>query len=421
MRAAVEMPDSDLPSIAFASCNRPYVDQSYWTQIAAEHPSHFFWIGDAVYTKSPLISKLHDAYDLQLSHPEYKSFVKNVHVDGVWDDHDYGINDGGRDVPQRSERQSEFLRFLRQSGNQDLSALDGQDGVYHSIDVPFRGHSMKVIFLDTRSFRSSNYIRSLAEQRFPLSAIVASAIRGAYSVMGFGRKYDADMLGQQQWAWLERTLQDSRADLTVIVSSVQVLTSNPVFESWGHFPTERQRLLDLIGQHNPKRTLLLSGDVHLGELSVASYQHGGQLLEVTSSGLTHTGTDNPINAALCPLMMNMFHRHRETKQAFFTGKNYGTIQLAPIGSDGFNVTIAVKSLEPGTLGEVQLSRSILLTEETIAVAAAGDVKFADFPVLPAGLQIAVYFTIFTVLAVLVKWIRSCMGLRTARAPKRKKA
>ena len=46
---------------------------------------------------------------------------------------------------------------------------------------------------------------------------------------------------------------------------VQVFTSNPWVESWGHFHAARLRLVALLERHRPKGLLLLSGDVHFSE------------------------------------------------------------------------------------------------------------------------------------------------------------
>lgn len=47
----------------------------------------------------------------------------------------------------------------------------------------------------------------------------------------------------------------------------QVLTSNPLVESWGHFPQSRDRLLRLLHRTHPRGLVLLSGDVHHAELA----------------------------------------------------------------------------------------------------------------------------------------------------------
>ena len=51
----------------------------------------------------------------------------------------------------------------------------------------------------------------------------------------------------------------------LIVSSVQLLTSNPLVESWGHFPASKARLLALLAEARPASALVLSGDVHFAE------------------------------------------------------------------------------------------------------------------------------------------------------------
>ena len=48
-----------------------------------------------------------------------------------------------------------------------------------------------------------------------------------------------------------------------------MLTSNPLVESWAHFPAAKRRLLRLLQDTNPANLLLLSGDVHYAELSGA--------------------------------------------------------------------------------------------------------------------------------------------------------
>ena len=103
--------------------------------------------------------------------------------------------------------------------------------------------------------------------KFPLSALVAAAIRWACVTAGLGLDYGGDILGEEQWKWLELQLQqDPRPSVTIIVSSIQVLTSNPVFESWMHFPQAKQRLLRLLEAYKPNHLVLISGDVHHSEV-----------------------------------------------------------------------------------------------------------------------------------------------------------
>jgi alkaline phosphatase D len=78
---------------------------------------------------------------------------------GIWDDHDYGINDAGKDTANKEERKTMFLDFLNiyktlpsssssssssslslQNTNNNeynniLKRLYNQEGLYHSFDV----------------------------------------------------------------------------------------------------------------------------------------------------------------------------------------------------------------------------------------------------------------------------------------------
>lgn len=151
-------------------------------------------------------------------------------------------------------------------------------------------------------------------------------------------------MGEDQWRWLEGALTESTADFHVVVSSIQIFTSNPVVESWGHFPAEKRRLLDLMKKHDPSGLIFLSGDVHHGELSRVQVQReNGESLwvEMTSSGLTHTCGDSMFNRILCPKMLKTFPAHRLPSQDllkdqnqeedknenenYFIGKNFGLI------------------------------------------------------------------------------------------------
>ena len=119
----------------------------------------------------------------------------------------------------------------------------------------------------------------------------------------FCRHSPPQILGEAQWSWLERELQENSNDnntVHIIVSSIQVLTTNPFVESWGHFPDELVRLLRLLN-NNLSGVILLSGDVHYAEISSTMHamtNHDDDhddlekrsLFEVTSSGLTHSCT-----------------------------------------------------------------------------------------------------------------------------------
>jgi alkaline phosphatase D len=104
---------------------------------------------------------------------------------------------------------------------------------------------------------------------------------------------DSDMLGAKQWAWLESELEDNGASLNLIVSSVQVVASEHRHEKWANFPRSRARLLGLISRFDVLGAVLVSGDRHIGEISVEREGTPYPLYDITASGLTHSWTNFP--------------------------------------------------------------------------------------------------------------------------------
>lgn len=82
--------------IAFGSCNKPNLDQPLWGPILRTTPSAFAWLGDIAYTKDGDVAALPALYARQAANAGYRELCRATRVVGVRDDHDYGINDGGR-------------------------------------------------------------------------------------------------------------------------------------------------------------------------------------------------------------------------------------------------------------------------------------------------------------------------------------
>ena len=239
------------------------------------NPDLFIWTGDSVYASKNDVASLEKAYMNLTANEYYQRFKENVPIMGTWDDHDYGINDGGKYVDHIHERQKLFRKYILGDDANNLRSSDSDNDndmkLYTTINNIFypSGATVKFIILDTRSYRDNHYIRSLGEFKLPLFPIIAALIRTTYTILGFGRNYIGDILGKKQWLWLENELKTTTSDFNIIVSSIQVLTSNPVVESWGHFPIAKKKLLSLIVEYNPRGIAFLSGDVHHAEISQA--------------------------------------------------------------------------------------------------------------------------------------------------------
>jgi alkaline phosphatase D len=105
---------------------------------------------------------------------------------------------------------------------------------------------------------------------------------------------DGDVLGEEQWAWLEAELTGSEAQLHVIGGGFQFLPTDHPYEKWANFGQARARLFDVINRSGAPGVILLSGDRHISEImKVEDAALPYLLYEVTSSGMTHSWSDNP--------------------------------------------------------------------------------------------------------------------------------
>ncbi len=255
-----------LTTIAFGSCNKQGEPQPLWDDILAQRPDLWIWLGDNIYGDTDDMKKMRSMYAKQLAQPDYRQLITTVPVVGTWDDHDYGVNDGGKEFAPKAASRDLLLEFLAVPKNQPVW---DREGAYQAYTFGPTGRRVKILLLDTRYFRD---------------ALVASAD----TARRYGANALGDLLGEAQWRWLEAELSNSDAQVHLIGSSIQVLAEDHGFEKWANFPRSRQRLLDLIADTQAPGVVLLSGDRHIGEIS--RYDAPGvayPLYDLTSSGLTH--------------------------------------------------------------------------------------------------------------------------------------
>lgn len=249
--------------IAFGSCNKQYLSQPLWKEIIKNKPKLWLWLGDNIYGDTQDMGVMKRKYDQQLANSGYQELVKNTEVAGTWDDHDYGVNDGGTEYAKKKESQQLMLDFL---GYPKDAPIRQQEGVYSSRTLSKDGHNVKVILLDSRYFRDQ-----------------LQRIDGVYQPNSTGT-----ILGEKQWKWLEQELTNSKADVHMIGCGIQFIPEDHRFEKWANFPNERTRLFKLIAKTKAKNVVFISGDRHIAEVS----KYKGALsekpiYEVTASGLTH--------------------------------------------------------------------------------------------------------------------------------------
>lgn len=263
--------------IAFGSCSRQNSQEQLWDEVVQLKPDLWIWGGDNIYGDTHDMSVLSKKYHEQKSRPSYQKLLQNCPVTGTWDDHDYGINDGGTYYSRKEESKQLALDFLGLPANHPVRT---RPGLYHSYVLGKSPRDILILNLDTRWFRDTVYKEFYYD---------SAANRKRYRYLP---NPDGDILGEAQWAWLEAELRSTRAALVIINSSIQVLAEDHDFEKWSNFPQARQRLLNLLQKYPERRVLIMSGDRHIAEISKMNVPGlPYPLYDITSSGLTHTWSE----------------------------------------------------------------------------------------------------------------------------------
>ena len=261
-----------IQTLVIGSCAQQDGDQSYWQQMLAESPDLFLFIGDNIYADGMRYRRLKKEYRKLGRSPGYQAMQDRATVLAIWDDHDFGENDGGASYGNKHHSKRAFLKFF-EPPKEDRVWLG--PGLYRDYIFGNEGQRVQVILLDTRFFRS------------PLNALPKDqwGKKGRYLPDTDASK---TLLGHGQWTWLEQALAKP-ADIRFIITSIQAISNEHGWESWGNLPHERTRLLSLMRKTNANGLFLISGDRHAGEISRLPAEDsdgiGYPLYELTASGL----------------------------------------------------------------------------------------------------------------------------------------
>lgn len=287
-----------LVRIAAGSCARQDRPQPIWEAVAAFRPDVLLMLGDNIYGDTEDMAVMRAKYAQLAAQPGFAALRERVPLVAVWDDHDYGADDAGREYPRRRESQQAFLDFFGVAAD---SPLRTQAGIYRAVTTGPPGRRVQFICLDARYHRS------------PLTRAREGA--GPYSPT---TDPEATVLGAEQWSWLEGVLREP-AEVRIVLSSIQVAAADHHHEHWGNFPAERARLLRTIRGSGATGVVVVSGDRHAGEVSrippgpeALAYP----LYDLTASSLNQPkvggGADEPNRLRLGP---------------WRRGVNFGTIEI----------------------------------------------------------------------------------------------
>ena len=246
---------SDELRFGLGSCIHQDEPQPIWRAVKKDNLDGFIFLGDNVYGDSPSLklNKMARAYNKQKNN--FPAWLMEKDILAIWDDHDYGKNDGGSEYKLKKEAQELFLEFWDIPEN---DIRQSREGIYFDVIKNLDDMKIHIIGLDTRYFRS--------ELKKSKSSYKDNTDKGA------------TVLGSSQWEWLTSSLKKD-SDLVILLTSIQLLATEHRFEKWSNFSLERKRLIDLIESSN-KQVIVISGDRHRGGI----YQYNN-IYEITSSSM----------------------------------------------------------------------------------------------------------------------------------------
>ena len=255
-------------NIGFGSCLKQDKSMAIFESIKEDNFDLFLMIGDNVYGDS----ETRDLKELKLAYKKQKENFEMMELDfpfeAIWDDHDYGMNDAGKDYPYKEISKELFLNFW------NIPLDDSRryrEGLYFDLTYEIDNKTLQILLLDTRTFR---------DRLMPSDNI------GAPGKERYIPNNDSSLtiLGENQWNWLRKKI-IKPVDFRIIVSSIQFLSIGHGWESWNNFPHERIKLINLIDSTNLDHTLVISGDRHRGGIYQLKTSNGRIISEMTSSSL----------------------------------------------------------------------------------------------------------------------------------------
>ncbi|MDB9861567.1 alkaline phosphatase family protein [Gammaproteobacteria bacterium] len=242
------------------SCIHQDDPQPIWNSVKKDDINSFIFLGDNVYgdSASLRLDKMAKAYAKQKK--VFPLWLKEKEVLAIWDDHDYGKNDGGGEYRLKKEAQKLFVDFWDIPKN-DIRQT--REGIYFNLIKNVDNLKINIIGLDTRYFRSE--------------------LKGPKGNYIDNKDLDASMLGDAQWKWLSMVI-NTESDLVVLLTSIQLLATEHQYEKWSNFSLERNKLISLI-QASGKQVIVISGDRHRG--GIYKYKN---IYELTASSMNKTAS-----------------------------------------------------------------------------------------------------------------------------------
>ena len=239
---------------------KPYGGDSSIFETMAKTPAAFnVWLGDNWYTREV------DYYtkwglNYRASHdratPVLQKFMASMPQYSIWDDHDYGPNDAGKDYILKDESRKIFMNYSLNPGY-------GEEG--KGIYSVFSYSDIDIFLTDDRFFRSEDEI--------------PDSINGQPNA-------DKTYFGKMQMEWLKNALTFSKATFKVIATGSQVLNPFSTAECMKSYSAEYFELMNFLAAQKIKGVLFFTGDRHHSEVIKQDRPGLYPLYDITTSPFT---------------------------------------------------------------------------------------------------------------------------------------
>ena len=239
---------------------KPYGgDTSIFESMAKEKAAFMLWTGDAWYTRE--VDYFSDwglwyraSHDRSM--PVVQNFLKSMSQFGIWDDHDYGPNDIGKNYILKETSREIWKKYWC-----NPSYGENGQGTYTMTSWG----DADIFLTDDRWWRSADNMKD--------------------TVDGFPN-YEKQMLGEQQMEWLKNSLLYSSATFKIIVLGSQALNPVSPFDKWSEFPAEYDEMMNFLKENKINGVLFLTGDRHHSEIIKQIRPGTYSLYDITVSPLT---------------------------------------------------------------------------------------------------------------------------------------
>lgn len=209
-------------TLAVGACARTGSDGAVYDAIRAADPLLYLVTGDLHYANidatdpGPFVH----AFGRVLTSPAQAALARQVPVDYVWDDHDYGPNDADASAPSRDAARTAYRSAVPHP------PLPSEGPIFHASTVG----RVRIVVTDTRSERT-----------------------------------ERSMLGDEQLAWLldELAAADRYGAVVWVNPDPWIAPDDTGRDDWGGYADERRTIADAVAAHDVDNLVMVAGDAHM--------------------------------------------------------------------------------------------------------------------------------------------------------------